>query len=260
MTDTNVFRVDNLSFSYANRVVLKDISFDVQRGEFVGVIGPNGSGKSTLIKLLVGLLTPKSGSIEVFGKPLAEFRNWSRIGYVSQRATHFDISFPATVREVVSLGLVGKKGLFHRLNKADNDAVQKALADTGIQDMQTRVIGNLSGGQQQRVFIARALAQEPEVLVLDEPTIGVDPEAHQSFFLLMRDLHDRKGLTIILISHEVDVVMTEVTKLLCINQQIIFYGTPQQCLTDNCLVNLYGEGYHVGGHRHEWNPKPETHA
>jgi zinc transport system ATP-binding protein len=260
MNDTTVFHIEGLSFAYRNRTVLKDINLDVERGEFVGVIGPNGSGKSTLIKLLVGLLIPQTGSIRVFGKPLSEFKEWSRIGYVSQRATHFDIGFPATVREVVSLGLVARKGLFRRLNKTDNEAIRKALTDVGMQDMQTRLIGNLSGGQQQRVFIARALVQEPEVLALDEPTIGVDPEAHQSFFTLMRDLHDRKNLTILLISHEVDVVMTEVTKLLCINQQVIFYGTPKQCLTDNCLIDLYGEGYHVGAHSHQWGPKQETDA
>lgn len=255
MSDATVFRADHVSFAYNNRTVLRDVSFDVTRGEFVGVIGPNGSGKSTLIKLLVGLIKPKTGSIEIFGQSLADFKDWQRIGYVSQRATHFDIGFPATVREVVSLGRVSRVGLLRQLQKSDHEAIAKALEDTGMSDMQTRLIGNLSGGQQQRVFIARALAQKPEVLVLDEPTIGVDPEAHQSFFDLMRDLHDRKTLTIVLISHEVDVVLTEVTKLLCINQDLIFAGTPRQCLTDNCLVHLYGEGYHVAAHSHPWNHK-----
>lgn len=252
MIDGPVFKVEHLSFAYNNRRVLKDVSFEVKQGQFVGVIGPNGSGKSTLIKLLVGLMKPQSGSIEIFGEPLERFNDWPRIGYVSQRATHFDVGFPATVREVVSLGRVARVGLLRRRQGSDHDAVDKAMEDVGMTDMQTSLIGNLSGGQQQRVFIARALAQEPEVLALDEPTIGVDPEAHQRFFELMRDLHDRKKLTIILISHEVDVVMTEVTNLLCINQELIFHGTPQQCLTDNCLVQLYGEGYHVVSHSHPW--------
>ncbi len=252
MDDTPVFRVDNVSFAYNNRPVLRDVSFEVQRGEFVGIIGPNGSGKSTLVKLLVGLIKPKAGSIQVFGQPLQDFKDWTRIGYVSQRATHFDISFPATVREVASLGRVARAGLLQRLRKPDDQAIAKALGEAGMTHMQTQLIGNLSGGQQQRVFIARALAQEPEVLVLDEPTIGVDPDAHNKFFDLMRDLHDRKNLTIVLVSHEVDVVMEEVTKLLCINEDLLFYGTPKQCLSDNCLGQLYGEGYHVVSHNHPW--------
>ncbi|MBI4288378.1 MAG: metal ABC transporter ATP-binding protein [Chloroflexi bacterium] len=255
MTDAPVFKVEHVAFGYNNRLVLKDISCDIERGEFVGIIGPNGSGKSTLVKLLVGILRPKSGSIQVFGEPLETFKEWPRIGYVSQRATHFDVGFPATVREVVSLGRVSRVGLFRRRQKADEEAIDRALEDVGMVDMQARLIGNLSGGQQQRVFIARALTQQPEVLALDEPTIGVDPEAHLKFFELMRHLHDHENLTIVLVSHEVDVVMTEVTKLLCVNQELLFHGTPQQCLTDNCLVQLYGEGYHVVSHSHPWTHK-----
>jgi zinc transport system ATP-binding protein len=247
-----VFRLEHVSFAYNRRPVLSDVTLDIGRGEFVGVTGPNGSGKSTLVKLLIGLIQPGAGSIQVFGVPLADFKEWPRIGYVSQRATHFDVGFPATVREVVSLGRVTRVGLFRRLKKADANAIDRALEDAGMASMQRQLIGNLSGGQQQRVFIARALAQEPEVLVLDEPTIGVDPEAHRKFFELMRDLHDREKLTIILVSHEVDVVMTEVTQLMCINERLLFYGTPQQCLRDNCLVKLYGEGYDIVSHSHPW--------
>ncbi len=252
MNDSPPFKVQKLSFAYNHRSVLRDVSFLVERGDFVGIIGPNGSGKSTLLKLLLGLLKPTSGSIEVFGKPLDEFREWARIGYVSQRATHFDLGFPATVREVVSLGRCARAGLFHYLKRRDGRAIEEALEAVGMADMQDRLIGNLSGGQQQRVFIARALAQDPEVLVLDEPTIGVDQEAHHMFFRLMQSLHDHKKLTIIMVSHEVDVVLTEVTRLVCINQALLFFGTPQQCLKDNCLVELYGEGFQQVSHGHSW--------
>ncbi len=252
MTDSAPFKVQDVRFAYDGRLVLRDVSFVVERGDFVGIIGPNGSGKSTLLKLLLGLLKPSAGSIEVFGKPLDEFREWARIGYVSQRATHFDIGFPATVWEVVSLGRTARAGLFHHLKRQDGKATEEALVAVGMSDMRDRLIGRLSGGQQQRVFIARALAQEPEVLVLDEPTIGVDQEAHKMFFQLMQTLHDNKKLTIIMVSHEVDVVLTEVTKLVCVNQAVLFSGTPKECLQDNCLVKLYGEGFQPVSHAHTW--------
>lgn len=251
MTNSAVFRMECVSFAYNERPVLKDLSFAVIRGEFVGVIGPNGSGKSTVVKLLVGLLKPKTGSIEVFGQPLGDFKEWARVGYVSQRATHFDLGFPATVREVVSLGRVARVGLGRRLQMRDHEAISSALEDAGIADIQSRLIGNLSGGQQQRVFIARALAQEPEALVLDEPTVGVDPEAHQKFFELMRHLHDHKNLTIVLVTHELDVVLKEVTDVLLINRELLFHGSPERCLAENRLVQLYGEGYHVALHSHD---------
>lgn len=246
------FRTEQVSFSYDGKQVLKDISLVVEKGDFLGLIGPNGSGKSTLLKLLLGLLKPASGIIEVFGKPIAGFKDWSRIGYVSQRATHFDISFPATVREVVTQGRVARAGVFRRLGLADSLAIGKALEAVDMADMKDRLIGALSGGQQQRVFIARALASEPEVLVLDEPTIGVDPGAHQRFFELMKSLHDEKGLTIIMVSHQVDVLMSEVTKLACLNQVLLFHGTPEQCIKDNCLVQPYGPGFHSVTHSHPW--------
>lgn len=247
------FKVEGVSFRYNGVPIVKGISFVVNWGDFVGIIGPNGSGKSTLLKLLLGLLKPTEGIVEVCGKPLKDFKEWQRLGYVSQRATHFDPGFPATVSEVVSQGRTARAGLFRRLNQQDHDLIARALDEAGIRQMQHELMGNLSGGQQQRVFIARALAQEPEILVLDEPTIGVDPEAHQQFFDLMRTLHHSKGLTIVIVSHEVDVMMTEVTKLVCLNRSLLFYGTPEQCLKDNCLLDLYGEGFHRVSHRHPWS-------
>ncbi len=252
MTNSIPFKVDHLSFSYDSHLVIQDITFTVDTGDFVGIIGPNGSGKSTLLKLMLGLLRPQSGSVEVFGKPAPEFNQWQRIGYVSQRVTHFDVGFPATVREVVAQGRVARAGLLRSLKKNDNDAIAASLEDVDIAGLKDRSIGELSGGQQQRVFIARALAQNPEVLVLDEPTMGIDPDAHHRFFEVMRDLHDRKGLTIVMVSHEVDVLMTEVTKLVCVNRSLLFHGTPEQCVKDNCLIDLYGEGFHRVEHRHPW--------
>lgn len=247
------FKAQGLSFRYNSAPVLQDISFVVDWGDFVGIIGPNGSGKSTLLKLLLGLLKPTAGTVEICGKPLQDFMEWHRVGYVSQRATHFEAGFPATVWEIVTQGRTARLGLLGRLHRRDHDIIAGALEEVGMLSKRDQLMGRLSGGQQQRVFIARALAQEPEILVLDEPTIGVDPEAHQQFFHLMRELHDNKGLTILIVSHEVDVMIEEVTKLVCLNRSLLFHGTPEQCLKDNCLLELYGEGYHRVSHRHPWS-------
>ncbi|MBI2851266.1 MAG: metal ABC transporter ATP-binding protein [Chloroflexi bacterium] len=253
------FRVEGVSFRYGGSPIIQNVSFVVDWGDFVGIIGPNGSGKSTLLKLLLGLLKPTEGAIEICGTPLREFREWRRIGYVSQRVTHFDPGFPATVWEVVSQGRTARAGLFRRLSQHDRNLISSALEEVGMLEMKQRLVGTLSGGQQQRVFIARALAQEPDILVLDEPTIGVDPEAHQQFFHIMRKLHHDKGLTILIVSHEVDVMMEEVTKLVCLNRSLLFSGTPEQCLKDNCLIDLYGEGFHRVTHAHPWTEaKPDA--
>lgn len=227
MTKT-LIELQHISFAYDNTQVLKDISLAIHEGEFVALLGPNGSGKSTLLKIILGLLKPDSGEVILFDTPAKQFKARERIGYVSQKSNAFNSGFPATVREVVRSGLTKKVGLFKRLPKHTNELVENALAAVGMQAFSERNIGELSGGQQQRVFIARALISDPELLVLDEPTVGIDHENVQAFYDLLATLNRERGITMLLVTHDVDVVSSHITHVACLNKTIHFHGYKNQ--------------------------------
>src|SRR5258706_9144662 len=170
MAETPIVQIQEVSFRYNHDVVLEDITLDIHKGEYLGIIGPNGSGKSTLLKIMLGLLTPTKGDIYLFGKKLKGFDDWEKVGYVPQKIATRHLHFPVTVSEIVHMGLIGRIHSSHT-------AIEHALRSVDMYAYRDRLIDELSGGQQQRVFIARALASNPELLVLDEPTAGVDVEA-----------------------------------------------------------------------------------
>ena len=250
MDDRALIRIEDVAFRYRRDPVLVDIELSIQPGDFLAVIGPNGSGKTTLIKIMLGLLAPSSGTVSLFGTPIREFRNWERVGYVPQKATHFDPYFPASVQEVVGMGLVagGTRG---RLPAGERKArVLEALESVGLGDAQSRPIGELSGGQQQRVFIARALVSSPEILVLDEPTAGVDVGAQNTFYGMLDRLNRGKGLTVVFSTHNVGVVTQHVNKVACINQRLYFHGSHEEfCATDH-LLEMAGGRAHIIDHEH----------
>ena len=200
----NVVEVRHVSFAYGARDVLCDVSLDIHRGDYLGIVGPNGAGKTTLLKIMVRLLLPASGAVRLFGVDVAVFNEWGRIGYVPQKATSFDVNFPATVRDVVLMGRVGRRGPFRRLTRADRATAQEALERVEMWNARDRRIGDLSGGQQQRVFIARALATEPEILFLDEPTVGVERGITDEFYALLKTLNRQLRLTVVLVTHDVE--------------------------------------------------------
>src|SRR5260221_10307132 len=167
----NIIELDNVSFSYGHEEVVKNVSLAIHKGDYLGLIGPNGAGKSTLLKLMLGLLKPNQGTVKLFGVEVSKFKDWPKIGYVPQK-TYVEMNFPATVEEVVMMGRYGKRGLFHFPTAEDKRKVNEVLAQVEMSPFKNRQISDLSGGQQQRVFIARALAAEPEVIFLDEPTAG----------------------------------------------------------------------------------------
>lgn len=246
----NIVEVKNISFSFGKEPVLKNISFDIHEGDYLGIVGPNGSGKTTLLRVMLGLIKPSGGEIKFFGQALERFSDWSKVGYVPQKATNFDPLFPVTVSEVVQSGRYGKRGLARRLTKADQLIINRALLDVGMLDLKDKLIGDLSGGQQQRVFIARALAGEPKIIFLDEPTVGVDIKTQEDFYNLLRKLNRGFGITLVLVSHDIDVIANEATNLACINQTLIYHGKPEEFVKGDYLEKLYGKSLHRILHGH----------
>lgn len=247
----NIIEIKNLSFRYGNINVLDDINMQISRGEFVGLIGPNGSGKSTLLKIILGLLNPQQGEVTLFGQPISKFKAWDKIGYVSQKANSFNTGFPATVHEVVAMGLYGKKGVLKPLNRLDKERIRKAIELVGLSEFEKRNIGKLSGGQQQRTFIARALVNDPELLILDEPTVGIDVESTKQFYNLLDNLNKELGITIILVSHDIGVVTKQVTQIACLNKKLHFHGSPEEFnQNQNVLQKIYGVDMGLVNHHH----------
>jgi len=239
----------NVSFSYGRQPAVDKATFSIEKGDFVGMIGPNGAGKTTVVKLMLGLLQPDSGSIKVFGSEISQFHDWQKVGYVPQKATNFDQNFPASVFEVASMGRVSKAGLTRQLSKEDNEAVERALGVAGISNLRNNRIGDLSGGQQQRVFIARALASEPELLILDEPTVGVDQKAQHDFYVLLGRLNRERGMTLVLISHDVGVVAKNAGKIACVNVKVTMHDASKGI--DDALLCAYGNDYGKVPHHHD---------
>lgn len=213
---TNIIELSHVSFQYDQVPVLEDVSLDVHLGDYLGVIGPNGGGKTTLLKIILGLLHPDTGTVRLFGTPIEKFHDWSKIGYVPQRATHFDSQFPATVREVVNMPIHSK----------GSRAVDEALAHVGLSALGNRRIATLSGGQQQRVFIARALVTNPKVIILDEPTVGVDTPTQTQFYELLKKLNRELDLTLILVSHDISMIVKETTELARVNRTMSYDPHP----------------------------------
>ncbi|ALS78883.1 MULTISPECIES: metal ABC transporter ATP-binding protein [Planococcus] len=245
--------IKNISFEYEQTKALHNISMTVEEGDFLAILGPNGSGKSTLLKIMLGLIKPTAGKIELFGEDAKKFKKREWIGYVSQKSNSFNSGFPAIVKEVVAGGLAKKTGLFHRLPKSTHEQVAEALEAVGMADFIDRSISELSGGQQQRIFIARALVAKPKILILDEPTVGVDHQNVQSFYDMLAKLNRDKHITMVLVTHDVDTVTDRITHVACLNQTIHFHGFKEQLhtMSDEQREAWYGHSvrkiHHIGG-------------
>lgn len=247
---TPCIEIQNLSFSYGSEQVLDHITFTVEVGEYIGILGQNGSGKTTLLKLILGLLEPQEGTIRLFGDEVKYFKDKDWIGYVPQAIQYAGWEFPATVEEVVSSGRTAKVGLLRRFRKQDYQAVEQALERADVLPLRKRLINELSGGQRQRVFIARALAAEPKVLILDEPTVGVDIASQEQFYALLRKLNNEDNITIVFVSHDIDVITHESKTILCLNRELVCHVASKDFITKEHLEKMYGEKsrYILHGH------------
>lgn len=231
----NAIDISNLTVSYDKHPVIRAITVSIKPKQIVGIIGPNGAGKSTLLKAIMGLLPLDSGNISIFSKSINEAKHLA--AYIPQRS-EIDWDFPVTVKDVVMMGRYKHIGLFKRAKKEDYAIVENSLKELGMQDFTNRQIGELSGGQQQRVFLARALAQQTEILMLDEPFVGVDAATENSIWELMHRLKSQ-GKTIFVVNHDLTNMVKKYDSLLLINQRLVAYGKPSEVFKPHIINKAY---------------------
>jgi zinc transport system ATP-binding protein len=249
-TDHPPIEVKEVTYRYGGLKALDSVSVNIQEGEYVAMIGPNGAGKSTLLKLILGLLTPQTGTVSIYGHSINEFEEKYLLGYVPQRVSANTLRFPATVKEVVESGRTARRGWFKGLSHTDQQKIQWAMQTAGIEKLANSSINELSGGQLQRVYIARALSGEPKILILDEPTAGVDVQTQEKFYDFLNRLNTELKLTILLVTHEVDVAVHRAKSVICLNRKLICHIPSTQLLKGKYLQELYGTHAHVVPHEH----------
>ncbi len=238
-----VISIKDVSFSYSGPPVLEGVNLEIEDGEFLGVVGPNAGGKSTLLKLILGLLEPGSGSVDVLGcEPQSASR---KIGYVPQYPA-FGRDFPITVEQVVLMGRLGGSSWFGGYRRQDRWIAHRAMVETEVEVLAKRQISTLSGGQLQRVLLARALACEPRILILDEPTANIDMRVESDIFDLLKHLNQR--MTIVLVSHDVGFISQYVSRVACLNRTLVCHET--SCINGKVIDELYGSHVHMVEHVH----------
>lgn len=231
-----VLEINNLSFSYKEQPVISNISFDVNKGDYFGILGPNGSGKTTLLKLCIGLISSNKGSIKLFGEDISRSTKRNKISYISQKSNAFNLSFPATVYEIIYSGL---KSIGYD-TKSSKIMTDEAVEIVGIKDIVNRRIGNLSGGQQQKVFIAKAISSKPDIIFLDEPTVGIDYGSEGFFYEAMHNLN-LKGVTIVMISHDISAITSYANRVACIGEDSFhIHENTQMMDIESSLKKIYG--------------------
>lgn len=228
--------VHNLTVAYQKRPVLWDIDFTLPAGQLIGILGPNGSGKTTLLKSIMGLINPSSGYVKLFDQPMEGVR--SRISYVPQRES-VDWDFPISVREVVEMGRYRKGNLLRRLSREDRQLAAEALEKVGLSEYASRQISQLSGGQQQRVFVARALAQQADLYLMDEPFAGVDAASEEAILTLLKEMKEQ-GKTVLIVHHDLQTARQFFDWIVLLNTRLVTHGTVKEVFTEENLRAAYG--------------------
>lgn len=247
----DIVLAENISFVYDKVEVLKDISFSIKKGDYIGLVGHNGSGKTTLIKVILGLLSFKKGSISLFNKPLQIFNNWNKIGYLPQNLSVINPIFPASVYEIAALGLLSTKTFPKIFSKADFQKIDSMLNELKITDIKNKMLYELSGGQLQRVMLARTLIAKPELLILDEPANTIDAQTRRNFFSYVYDLNKKNKTTVILITHDLGCVGQYANKIIYLEKSILFYGSFKDFCQSTKLKDIFGgESKHIVFHQH----------
>lgn len=240
----------NLSLNVGSQSIVSNVSTKILQGDYTAIIGPNGGGKTTLVRLILGLDKKSSGDVLLFGEKIKKFKQWSKIAYVPQNVSHVDRNFPATVKEIVRMGRSPLKKGWHRFTKEDETIINESMIKLDVKDIEDKLIGELSGGQRQRVMIARALASDPQLLILDEPNTGVDMVSQKKFYTLLKELNEKDGLTIIFITHDLGVIADDIKNVICINQTLLACSNPHEILSCSAMSELYGVDAHVMHHHH----------
>ncbi len=245
-----IIEARDLAVEYNGVEVLSGITFGVDPGDYIAIVGPNGSGKTSLIKALLGLV-PYSGTVLFDGQGFSSFTRKGHVGYLPQKMAFLDQRFPATALEIVVSGVYCCKKFPKRLSRADYSAALESMEILGVTDLKGRLIGRLSGGQQQRILLARALVHRPQVLILDEPTVALDPLSREAFYSTLRKLNRENGVTILLVSHDIGSVGEYASKLMYLDRRMVFYGTFEEFCVSREMSGYFGAGQHIICHRHE---------
>lgn len=248
----DILSVRNLRFRYNSLDVLSGISFSMAAGDYVGIVGPNGSGKTTLLKVILGLVRPEEGEVFLFGQPSPDFTGWRRIGYLPQKPAALNARFPVTVREIIGLGLLSKKKFPRHMDRSDGKAIDRVLDLLDIGGIRHRLFSELSGGQQQRVLLAKAVVNDPDLLILDEPSTALDPETRERFFAFMGMLNRERNTAIIIVTHDTGNIGRYASKLLYLDKKLLFYGSFEDFCGSEEVTRLFGAfSQHIICHRHD---------
>lgn len=219
---TEILKIKDLNFNYGKTEVLKDLNLTIKDGEFVGIVGNNGSGKSTLLKLIISELKNFTGEIKILGEDILSFKDWKKVGYVPQVDMGKSIAFPVSVKEMISLNLFSEFNFFNHPKKYQKRTVNDMLKIFGIEDLGDRNFNELSGGQKQKVMIAKAMVHNPSILIFDEPTVGVDEDSKKEFFHILDHINKFHGITIIMVTHEIDVASEYFTRKVLLKDKRIY--------------------------------------